>query len=329
MQAQVIDEYGGPKVLQLKEVDTPVPGRGEVRVRVAFVSLNPIEWKIRSGAFASMLPMTFPAVLGNEVSGVIDDVGEDAGGFAVGDRVAGFVRGGGDAEYVLTTPDRLAAVPAALSLRRAATLPQGVETARRSLSLLGVQPGDTVLINAAAGSVGSAAVQLLVAQGVAVIGTASPDNHDYLRSLGAIPVEYGDGLLDRVASVAPDGVDAALDGGARGFVDQVLAVLPPGRIVTIADFGAAAKGVQLASGDPLALYADSFRSIMPLAAEGHFATEIAAEFPLAELASAQAMSEVGHLRGKILVRVADIDAENTDSASGPPAADGSPHSPNG
>ncbi len=311
MQAQVINEYGGVDVLTLSEVTTPVPGRGEVRVRVAYVSLNPIEWKIRSGAFAAMLSMTFPVILGNEVSGVIDALGEGVDGFTVGDRVAGFVRGGGDAEYVLTTPDRLAVIPDPLSLRRAAVLPQGVETARRSLGLLEVKPGETVLINGAAGSVGSAAVQILVNQGVTVIGTASARNHDYLRSLGATPVEYGEGLLDHLAEVAPQGVDAALDCGARGFVDQALTILPAERIITIADFAAAAKGVQLAAGDPLDLYADSFRSVLPLAAEGRFAAEVAAEFPLAELGAAQTMSETGHLRGKILVRVAQLDGEDT------------------
>jgi len=313
MRAQVINEYGGVEVLTLSEVPTPVPGGGQVRVRVAYASVNPIEWKIRSGAFATMLPMTFPIILGNEVSGVLDALGEDVEGLEVGDRVTDFVRGGGDAEYVVTTPDRLAVVPDALSLRHAAVIPQGVETARRSLGLLKVAPGQTVLINGAAGSVGSAAVQIFVGQGVTVIGTASARNHDYLRSLGATPVEYGEGLLDQLAAVAPQGVDAALDCAAHGFVDQALAILPAERIITIADFSATAKGVQLAGGDPLALYADSFRSVLPLAADGRFTTEVAAEFPLADLGSAQTMSETGHLRGKILVCVAQVDGEDTGS----------------
>lgn len=146
-----------------------------------------------------------------------------------------------------------------------------------------------------------------------MIGTASARNHDYLRSLGATPVEYGEGLLDHLAAVAPQGVDAALDCGAHGFVDQALAILPAERIITIADFSATAKGVQLAGGDPLALYADSFQSVLPLAADGRFTTEVAAEFPLADLGSAQTMSETGQLRGKILVRVAQLDGEDTGS----------------
>lgn len=307
MRAQVFDQYGGLDVLDLREVDTPVPEAGQVLVRVAFVTLNPIEWKIRSGMLASMLPMDFPIILGNEISGVIAQVGVGVDEFTVGDRVAGFVRGRGDAEYVLSTPDRLAAVPEALSLRRAATIPQGAETARRSIDLLKVKQGQTVLVNAAAGSVGSAAVQMLVGMGATVIGAASPSNHDYLRSLGATPVEYGPHLLTQVAQVAPQGIDRALDGGGRGFVDQVLTILPAEQIITIADFSAVGKGVQLANGDPLALFADSFREQITLAAQDRFATEIAAEFALEDLPAAHTMSEAGHLRGKILVRVADLD----------------------
>lgn len=307
--AQLVDRYGGVEVVQYREVETPVAGPGQVRVRVAFVALNPVEWKIRSGLMAEIVPVTFPAVLGNEVSGVVDQVGEGVASPAVGDRVAGFAPGGGDAEYVITTPDRIAVLPAGLSLRRAATVPQAVETARRALAVLDVGAGETVVVNGAAGSVGSAAVQILVDRGLTAIGTARPDNHDYLRSLGAVPVEYGDGLLDRLAAVAPDGVDAALDCGARGFVAQMLAILPPDRIVTVADLTAVARGVRLAGGDPWQLGADTFASMLPLAADGRFATEIAAEFPLRDLTAAQTMSEAGHLRGKILVRIVDLDAE--------------------
>ena len=311
MRAQLLEQYGGPEVLHLTEVDAPTAGAGQVRVKVAFVALNPIEWKLRSGAFASIVPLTLPTILGNEVSGVVDQVGEGVDGLKVGDRVAGFVPGGGDAEFVVTTPDRLGLVPAGLSLRRAATLPQAAETAHRALRFIDVQPGETVVVNAAAGSVGSAAVQILAEGGATVIGTASPGNHDYLRSLGAIPIDYGDGLLEDLAAVAPGGVHAAFDGGGRGFVEQVLAIVPAARIVTIVDFTAEAMGVRLAGGDPMVITAEDVRPVLQQAADGHFATEVAAEFDLADLPAAQAMSEAGHLRGKILVRVADLDANAT------------------
>jgi NADPH:quinone reductase-like Zn-dependent oxidoreductase len=308
MFAQVISQYGGHEVIEYREVATPTPGPGEIRLRVAYVAVNAIEWKIRSGIMADIVPQTFPVILGNEVSGVVDHVGDGAHDLRVGDRVAGFVRGGGDAEYVITTPDRVAVIPAELTLRQAATIPQGVETARRAIDELGVQDGETVLVNGAAGAVGGAAVQLLVDRGVTVIGTARPENHDYLAGLGAIPIEYGDGLLEAVAAAAPNGVDRVLDCGGRGFVRRILATVPADRILTVADFDAPSLGVPITMGaGPHELFADSFRPVLPLAAQGRFATEIAAEFPLTELAAAQKMNEDGHFRGKIVVKVADLD----------------------
>lgn len=307
MRAQVVEQYGGPEVLTLQDVPEPQAGAGQLRVRVAYAGVNAIEWKLRSGAMAQVVPLPLPVILGNEVSGVVDQVGAGAGTFRVGDRVAGFVPGGGDAEYVLTTPDRLTAVPPGLSLRRAAIIPQAVETAERALPYIDPRPGETVVVNAAAGSVGSAVVQLLVARGVTVVGTASPDNHDYLRSLGAAPVQYGEGLLEQLQQVAPDGVDAAFDGGGNGFVDQMLTLLPAERIVTIADFSAQERGVRLATGDPLAITTKDVHPIMPLAARGGFITQIAAEFPLEDLAAAHRLSQAGHLRGKIVIRIAGSD----------------------
>lgn len=146
------------------------------------------------------------------------------------------------------------------------------------IRMLHIEPGDTVVVNGAAGSVGSAAVQILRDMNTTVIGTARPDNHAYLKALGAVPVQYSPGLIDRLNGLAPDGVDAALDCGAGGFVQQILDVVPVGRVVTVSNFAAIALGVQLANGDPLALFAESFPSALPLAAEGRFATEVAAEF---------------------------------------------------
>lgn len=309
MQAQIINRFGGPEAFEFTEVETPPARAGEVRVRVAYAAVNPLEWKIRSGALSPMIQTEFPAILGNEFSGIVDEVGAGVTQFAVGDRVAGFAPSGAYAEYVVTTPDRLAVVPERLSLERAAALPTAAETALRALALIDVQAGETVVVNAAAGSVGSAVVQLLVARGATVIGTGSEANHGYLRSLGAMPVRYGPHLTEDLAAAAPGGVDAAFDGGGRGFVDQILGLVPAQRIVTIIDFAAGAKGVQIAGGDPLALTAGPIGSVLQLAAEGSFATEIDTVVPLAELAEAHLRSEEGHLRGKLLVRVAELEAE--------------------
>ncbi|MFK4804536.1 NADP-dependent oxidoreductase [Microbacterium sp. ZW CA_36] len=306
MKAQVITRFGDPEVFEYGEVDSPAAGPGQVLVRVAVAAVNPLDAKIRAGALASMFPIDFPAVLGNEIAGVVEAVGDGVPDFSAGERVVGFAPSGGYAELVVTTPDRLVRVPDTLPLTQAATLPTAAETAQRALALLDVQPGETVVVNAAAGSVGSAAVQLLVAAGARVIGTASETNHDYLRALGATPVRYGEHLLADLDQAAPDGVDAAFDAGGRGFAEQMLALVDPSRIVTIVDFAAAAKGVRIAAGDPFALNARSLPPVLDLAAAGRFATEIAAVVPFDGVAEAHRRSERGHLRGKLLVRVADI-----------------------
>lgn len=308
MRAQIINQYGTPDVFDLAEVDDPSAGPGELLVRVAVAAVNPLDGKIRSGALAGMIPTTFPAILGNEIAGVVEAVGEGVSSFAVGDRVVGFVPWGAYAELVVTTPDRLALVPDGLSFPRAAAIPTAAETSQRALALIDVHPGDTVVVNAAAGSVGSAAVQLLVRAGVRVLGTASERNHDFVRSLGATAVRYGEHLEEDVAAAAPGGIDAAFDAGGRGFVDRMLTLVAPERIVTIVDFAAAARGVKVAGGDPFALTARTIEPVLQLAAAGGFATEIAAVVPLEDLAEAHRVSDEGHLRGKIVVRIAELGA---------------------
>ncbi len=313
MRAQIINNYGGPEVFTNAEIPDPVAGAGQVSVRVAYAAVNPLDWKIRSGALSALLPIAFPAVLGNEISGVVEAVGPGVIGMSVGDRVAGFVPSGAYAEFAVTSANRLAVVPKGLPLEQAATLPTAAETAQRALALIEVQPGETVVVNAAAGSVGSAVVQLLVAAGARVIGTASPVNHDYVRALGATPIRYGEHLLSDLAESAPTGVDAAFDGGARGFIDQILTLVPAERVVTIVDFAAGAKGVNVAGGDPTALTADTITATLHRAAERRFAVEVAGVFPLNAVADAHRASENAHLRGKLLVKVADLD--ETDPAT--------------
>ena len=157
MKAQLINRFGEPDVFDLTEVDSPAAGPGEVLVRVAVSAVNPLDAKIRSGAMSEMFPTEFPAILGSEIAGVVEAAGEGVTQPAVGDRVVGFARGGGYAELVVTAPDRLAVVPDDLTLTRAATVPTAAETAQRALALIDVRPGETVVVNAAAGSVGGAA----------------------------------------------------------------------------------------------------------------------------------------------------------------------------
>ena len=203
MKAVVIDEFGGPEVLHVGERELPEPDAGQVRVRVRAAGVNPVDGKIRSGAAQQMFPTQLPAVLGLEIAGTIDQVGPGADGLAVGDDVLGFADGGGYAEYALATT--VAPKPAQLEWAAAAALPVAAETALRVFGLLEVARGDTVLIHGAAGTVGTVAVQIAVARGGAVIGTASELNHDYLRELGATPVLYGSGLVNRVRALRRTG----------------------------------------------------------------------------------------------------------------------------
>lgn len=214
MEAIVYDEFGGPDVLRHEQIDEPEPRAGEVRVKVVAVGVNPLDYKRRYGWVEEFYPSVFPMVPGLEFAGVVDAVGEGATHVAVGDEVLGWTRTGAYAEYAIA--DDIVHKPAGLSFERAASLPVAGETAQRVLDLLRVKAGETLLVHGAAGVVGSVAVQLAVAAGVTVIGTASQPNHDYLRDLGAVAVAYGDGLAERVRAVAPQGVDAVFDAAGQG-----------------------------------------------------------------------------------------------------------------
>lgn len=168
--------------------------------------------------------------------------------------------------------------------------------------MLDPKEGETVVVNGAAGSVGSAAVQLLARAGVNVVGTASEGNHDYVRGLGAEPTTYGDGVVDRIRALAPNGVDAVFDVTDHGFVDAAIELRGgPERIVTISQFDAGSKGVTVSYGDSSSITASDFEPVIALAASGEFATEIARTFAFEDLPAAHELSERGHLRGKIVV----------------------------
>src|SRR3954452_15124795 len=221
MKAVSFAEYGGPEVLQVNDVDEPEPGPGQIRIAVRAAGVNPIDWKIRSGAMSQSMPLELPAIDAREAAGVVDAVGPDVEGVAVGDEVFGFASGGAAAEKALLSA--WAAKPRNVSFEEAAGLPVAVETSIRVFTLLGgVGDGDTIVIDGAAGGVGVAAVQLAVARGARVIGTASEGNHDFLRSLGAEPTTYGAGMVERIRALAPDGVDLAFDTAGKGAIPDLI-----------------------------------------------------------------------------------------------------------
>jgi NADPH:quinone reductase-like Zn-dependent oxidoreductase len=299
MKAIQYRRFGGPEVLELVELPDPHPGPGQVRIAVRSVGVNPIDWKMRSGMMGGDLPQT----TGREAAGVVDELGEGIEGVEPGDRVFGFVTGAGAAELALLAD--YAPIPAALDFAGAAALPVAVETATRTLDVLGVGHDTVLLINGAAGAVGSSAVQLARLRGARVIGTASPSNHEYLRSLGAEPTTYGDRLTDRVREIAADGVDAALDAAGGGALPALVALAGgPERVVTIADYaGAQATGARFSGGMGTERAIHALTDIGPLIDSGKFSLPVARTFPLEKIGDAHALSEDGHVRGKLVVLV--------------------------
>jgi NADPH:quinone reductase-like Zn-dependent oxidoreductase len=299
MKAIQYTRFGGPEVLELSELPDPHPGPGQVRIAVRAVGVNPIDWKMRSGMMGGDLPQT----TGREAAGVVDELGEGIEDVAPGDRVFGFVTGAGAAELAVLAD--YAPIPASLDFAGAAALPVAVETATRTLDLLGVGQDTTLLVNGAAGAVGSSAVQLARLRGARVIGTASANNHEYLRSLGAEPTTYGDQMTDQVREIAPGGVDAALDAAGGGALPALVELAGgPERVVTIADYaGAQQTGARFSGGMGTERAVHALRDIGPLIDSGRFSLPVAQTFPLEKIADAHALSQEGHVRGKLVLLV--------------------------
>ncbi|MFD8702718.1 NADP-dependent oxidoreductase [Kitasatospora sp. NPDC059648] len=307
MKAITYRGYGGPDVLEYGEVPEPKLGPDSVLVRVAAASVNPVDWKIQAGYLDSALDVVFPVIPGWDVAGVVERVGVGVTEFAPGDDVIGYVREdmvrrGTFAEYVAAPVRTLARKPANLDFTQAAGLPLAGLTAYQALTrTLGLKPGETVLVHAAAGGVGSLAVQIAVALGARVIGTAGERNHDYLRTLGAEPVAYGEGLADRVRALAPDGVDAVLDlvGGEALQISPAL-LSDGGRLASVADGAVLALGGRYVFVRPDVA---DLTALTDLAESGRLTVEVAATFPLERAADAQRLNAAGHTRGKIVVTV--------------------------
>jgi NADPH:quinone reductase-like Zn-dependent oxidoreductase len=301
MKAVQFAEYGDPDVLQVANVDEPHAGPGQIRLRVRAAGVNPVDWKIRSGMMAQDKTLASPRGLGSDVAGVVDEVGDGVTGVSVGDEVFGFASSGGYAEYALM--ENFARKPAAMSWTEAAGLPVAVETAVRTLDLLGLKAGQTILINGAAGGVGVAATQFARARGASVIGTASEGNHDFLRSLGATPVTYGEGMRERVRAVAPHGVDLALDtAGHGGLPDLIELTGSPDNVITIADFSAPQHGVRVTTGQEGRAF-HALDQAAQLYEENRFAMPVAQTLPLEQAAEAHRLSQDGHVRGKLVLTV--------------------------
>ncbi len=298
----VFNQYGGPDVLEPVEVADPLPGPRQVRIAVKAAGVQPFDCATRRGDFANYVPLSFPARLGNEVAGIIDALGPDVSGAREGDEVIAFIKMEGYADTVIVAADQVAAKPVAMPWDQAGVMSASGQTACSALDALAVAPGETLLIHAAAGGVGSFAVQIARSRGAVVIGTASPRNHDYLRSLGAIPVTYGPGLAGRVREAAPQGVDAVLDAIGGEALDVSVELLgATERIVTIADWAAAARlGVRRVG---TRRSAGKLEGLTRLYADGLLTVPVFKAFPLAQVADAHREVETGHVRGKVVLNV--------------------------
>jgi len=297
MKAARFAEYGDPNVLKLVEVDEPHAGPGQIRIAVRAAGVNGIDWKIRAGHMREMMPLDLPAGSGMDAAGIVDEIGAGTEDVAIGDAVFG---SGSESYAEHAVLDAWARKPEALSFEEAAGYPIAVATAVRILDALDVGAGQTVLVSGAAGGVGSATVQIARTRGARVIGTASERNHDYLRSLGALATTYGDGLVDRVRALAPNGIDAAFDIAGSGVIKELVELTgDPARVLSIADFSAPEHGAQVSGGggDRGAALAKAAR----LFEAGQLTIPVANTFGLHEADEAHTVCERGHVAGRTII----------------------------
>ena len=301
--AVIYETFGGPEVLQLRDVPEPHAGPGEVRVRVAAAGLNPMDWGIASRPeSAARFGITVPSGFGYDFAGVVDEASGDATGFAVGDRVYGGALGRAAADFVVvrTPAEALFHTPDGISDEVASTLPVAGATAAAALAAIGTRSGDTILIGGATGGVGVFAVQLAKLAGATVIGTASEPTFGFLRQLGAEPVAYGPGLADRVRALVPGGVTAATDLFGTETAEAALALgVPPERISTVAAGPNPPGGVRATGGIDAA--PDALPRITDAILAGAITVPIAAAFPVEQIRDAVTLQAGRHVHGKVVV----------------------------
>jgi NADPH:quinone reductase-like Zn-dependent oxidoreductase len=299
--AVIYETFGGPEVLELREVPEPHAGPGEIRVRIVATGLNPMDWGISSRAeMAAWFGVTVPSGFGSDIAGMVDEVGGGATGFAVGDRVYGGAQHRAAADFVvLKTPAQyLWRTPDGISHEVASTLPVSGSTAA-AVAAIGLRSGDTVLVGGAAGGVGVFAVQLAKLAGARVIGTASEGTFEFLRQLGVEPVAYGPGLADRVRTLAPEGVTAATDLFGTETAEAALALgVPPERISTVVPWNPPA-GVRVTGA--IDAGPDALKRITDAILAGKITVPIAATFSIEQIRDAVTLQAGRHVHGKIVI----------------------------
>lgn len=295
------NEYGGTDVLRIDEVPMPEPGAGEVLVRVKAAGINPGEAKIRNGSLHDRWPATFPSGEGSDLAGVVEQVGPDVTGFAPGDEVLGFTHErASHAQYVLVQAGDLAPKPAGVPWPVAGSLFVAGTTAYAAVRAVDLKPGDRVAVAGAAGGVGSLAIQLARRAGAEVLAIAGPANHAWLAARGAKPIDYAEGLADRLREAGP--IDAFIDTQGGGYVELALDLgVQPSRIDTVVDFDAPARYGVKADGNMAGATVAVLAELARLVETGELEVPIAATYPLTEVRAAFERLEQGHTRGKIVL----------------------------
>jgi NADPH:quinone reductase-like Zn-dependent oxidoreductase len=303
MRAVRFDEYGGVDVLEVREVEDPVAGQGEVLVAVRAAGINPGEISIREGRLHERFPATFPSGEGTDFAGVVQALGDGVNAFAVGDEVLGWTeQRASHAELVVVPDDQLTAKPASVPWEVAGSLFVVGFAAYASVDAVAPQAGETVVVSAAAGGVGSVAVQLARRTGARVIGLAGEHNHDWLRRHDIVPVIYGEGQADRIREAAGDTVDAFIDTFGNGYVDLAIELgVAPQRINTIADFEAVRRLGVHAQGTHAIASAPLLAELVGLLADGSLEIPIARTYPLDQVRDAFSELAARHSHGKIVL----------------------------
>ncbi len=303
MKAVRFDHYGGVDVLEVREVEDPVAGPGEELVAVKAAGINPGEIAIREGRLHDRWPATFPSGEGTDLAGVVNAIGAEVSSFAVGDEVLGWTeQRASQAELVVVPVDQLTGKPAPVPWEVAGSLFVVGLAGYASVQAVAPKAGETVVVSAAAGGVGSMAVQLARRTGATVIGLAGEHNHDWLRRHDVVPVTYGEGQAERIREAAGTTVDAFIDTFGGGYVDLALELgVSPERINTIADFEAVERlGVQ-AQGTHAIASAALLAQLVALVAGGELEVPIAATYPLERVRDAFRELEARHSHGKIVL----------------------------
>jgi len=303
MRAVRYDGFGGTAVLHVDEVAVPEPEPGEVLVKVAAAGINPGETAIREGMLAQRWPSTFPSGQGSDLAGTVVELGEGVDQVELGDEVIGWTdERASQADFAIVPVGHLTPRPSELAWEVAGSLYVVGATAWAAVQAVNLKAGDTVVVSAAAGGVGTLAVQLARRTGATVVGLASEANHEWLSAHGVVPVTHGDGVAERIRAAAPDGVDAFLDLFGQGYVELALELgVAPDRIDTIADFAAVEKHGIKGDGSMQGSRPEVLAELAGLLAKGELELPIAATYPLDRVRDAYDDLDRRHTRGKIVL----------------------------